>query len=92
MTTLSAEELEGCEDVLSAGRDNRDDGVVTEEDIGALEMYGFTYTFSPQGLVVQPLFPNVIAACAHPLTLPFERVRELASKDGILMRAADAAR
>ena len=90
VATLSADELEGCEDLLSAGGDT--DGVVNEEDVGALEMYGFTYTLSPQGLTVQPSFPNVMTACAHPSTIPFAEIRELAAKESILMRAADAAR
>ena len=63
-----------------------------EEDSYALEMYGFSYTLSPQGVVMQPVFPHVIVACAIPSTVPFERVLELASEEGILLRAAKAER
>lgn len=80
VASLTAEDLEGCEDIF------------VEEDFDGLEMYGFSYTLSPQGVVMQPEFPHVIVACAIPSTVPFERVLELASREGILVRAADASR
>jgi len=92
VASLSAGDFEGCEDVFSVGNGSPEEGTIAEEDFNALEMYGFSYTLSPQGVVIQPVFPHVIVACAHPSTVPFERVLELASKEGILMRVADAAR
>jgi len=90
--SLTAEQLEGCEDVLSVGLDSGDEERIAEEEVGMLEQYGFNYTLSSQGLTLQPIFPNVVAACAHSSTLPFDRIRAFASKEGILMRVADGSR
>ena len=63
-----------------------------EEDFDALEMYGFSYTLSRQGVVIQPEFPHVMVACAHPSMVPFERILGLASKESILIRVARPSR
>jgi hypothetical protein len=75
--TLSAEDITGCEQELSAD---------------TLAEYGFTYSLSKRGLAVQPSFPHVIEACAVPSILSFDSVRGLAAQGSVLARVAAAER
>lgn len=72
---LFPEDLEDCEDVLT---------------VEELDGHYFAYTVSPEGLRLQPAFPQAFAACGHRATLPFSGLRPFAAPGGILVRLADA--
>lgn len=81
LSSVPEGELEGCEDVLT-------EGATPEEPQGPLEMYGFHYSLSAEGIAIRPAFPHAIVACAIPATVPYDRLRALAATDGLLMRLA----
>ena len=74
--SLSAEDLEGCEDVLT---------------VEELDEHFFAYTISTEGLRVEPSFPHVLEVCNRDSIVPFDELRAFAAPGGILTRVADAA-
>ncbi len=63
-----------------------DDGCPERYDLEDLENYGTRYHVTSAGLVVQPEFPHVMAACSFPVTVPFARAARLAPPGGLLTR------
>jgi hypothetical protein len=76
LESLSAEDLEGCEDVLT---------------VEGLDEQYFAYTISTEGLRVEPSFPHVVEVCNRDSVVPFDELRAFAAPGGILARVADAA-
>jgi len=76
LSHLTAEDREGCEDVLTAE---------------GLEGHYFAYTIAPEGVRMRTSFPHVIEACNRTAVVPFAELRAYARPGGILVRLADAA-
>ena len=74
--SLSAEDLDGCEDVL------------TVEELNKWQ--SFAYTISTQGLRVELSFPHVLAACNRQSIVAFGALRTFAAPESILTRIANA--
>ena len=74
LSSLSPDDLEGCEDVLTAE---------------TLAMYRFNFALSAQGVNIHPGFPTLFAACAHRALLTFEQLTPFAAPRGILIRTSD---
>ena len=55
----------------------------------ALMSTTFSYALGADGLIVQPDFPHVIAACAAEITVPYGSLRAYARDGGALARVAD---
>lgn len=53
-----------------------------------LETSGYDFTFSQEGLRVQPKWPHVIEACAERVTVPFEKLQAYFGPASILSRLA----
>jgi hypothetical protein len=79
-----------------AARAERPASAGDEEERACTEAYsadfllqtGFAWSVSPRGLVVEPEFPHVVAACAREAVVPFARLRRFAAPGGILARLA----
>jgi hypothetical protein len=57
-----------------------------------LAQTGASFFFSPEGMVVRPEWPHVIAGCADEITVPYGALAPLAAPGKALARVADAHR
>ena len=49
---------------------------------------GLAYAFSRDGLIVEPMFPHVIAACVEQVVVPYPKLKPFAHPGGALARIA----
>jgi hypothetical protein len=88
---IFAQQLTRNERLLAAGKKS-DENLNCEEDLNLFTLVGlrhsdYAYNFSQKGLVVQPLWPHAVEACAERVTVPYQQLKEFAAPNGILARA-----
>lgn len=70
----------------------QDDGTCKNSDVFSLSRLvdsRFDFTFSADGLEVQPLWPHVIAACADRVLVPYEVLSQFSAPQGPLSRVLE---
>jgi hypothetical protein len=91
---LYPEHVARAESFAASGQEESESGSCDDHPeayaVESLLETGFAYALSPRGLIVEPNFPHVSAACAEQVTVLFERIRRFAAPGGVLARVTDA--
>jgi hypothetical protein len=84
-------EEEACAEAFATSIDENDqDYCLLQYTPRHLAESGATFHFSPEGLVVRPDWPHVIAGCAREITVPYRALAPLAAPGKALARVAAA--